>query len=192
MTHLPYLTRSEIFRKIDELFPGKGKQIMEVWQSRQFTYQWLRVTANKYKNFEDVSKNALDFALAQSGLDLSEQEKKLILAKYETMNAWADVIPALQALKKEGLILCFLSNMTSKILHNGIRNSNLTEFFDHVISTDEKQTYKPSRMAYQLAIEKLKLRKEEILFVPFAGWDMAGATWFGYPTFWLNRLNAPP
>jgi FMN phosphatase YigB (HAD superfamily) len=65
------------------------------------------------------------------------------------MNAWADVIPALQALKKEELILCFLSNMTSKILHNGIRNSNLTEFFDLVISTDEKQTYKPSRMAYQ-------------------------------------------
>ena len=46
-------------------------------------------------------------------------------------------------------------------------------------------------MAYQLAIEKLKLRKEEILFVPFTGWDMAGATWFGYPTFWLNRLNTP-
>ena len=179
----------EIFKKIDELFPGKGKQIIDVWQSRQFTYQWLRVTANKYKNFEDVSKNALDFALAQSGVDLSEQEKKLILATYETMNAWADVIPALQVLKKEGLILCFLSNMTSRILDNGIRNSNLTEFFDHVISTDEKQTYKPSRMAYQLAIEKLKLRKEEILFVPFAGWDMAGATWFGYPTFWLNRLN---
>ena len=38
----------------------------------------------------------------------------MILAKYETMNAWADVIPALQALRKEGLILCFLSNMTSK------------------------------------------------------------------------------
>ena len=181
----------EIFRKIDALFPGKGKQIIEVWQSRHFSYQWLRVTANKYKDFGDISKNALDFALVQSGLDLSEQEKKLILAKYETMNAWADVIPALQALKKEGLILCFLSNMTSKILHSGIRNSNLSEFFDLVISTDEKQTYKPSQMAYQLAIEKLKLRKEEILFVPFAGWDMAGATWFGYPTFWLNRLNAP-
>ena len=66
----------EIFRKIHELFPGKGKQIIDVWQSRQFTYQWLRVTANKYRNFENVSKNALDFALARSGVDLSEQEKK--------------------------------------------------------------------------------------------------------------------
>jgi len=25
----------------------------------------------------------------------------------------------------------------------------------------------------------------------FAGWDAAGAKWFGYPTFWVNRLGAP-
>ena len=24
----------------------------------------------------------------------------------------------------------------------------------------------------------------------FAGWDVAGAKWFGYPTFWVNRSNA--
>jgi len=27
------------------------------------------------------------------------------------------------------------------------------------------------------------------MYVPFAG-DMAGGKWLGYPTFWLNRLNA--
>jgi 2-haloacid dehalogenase len=27
--------------------------------------------------------------------------------------------------------------------------------------------------------------------VAFAGWDAAGAKWFGYPTFWVNRLNLP-
>ena len=25
----------------------------------------------------------------------------------------------------------------------------------------------------------------------FAGWDVAGAKWYGYPTFWVNRLGAP-
>ena len=24
-----------------------------------------------------------------------------------------------------------------------------------------------------------------------AGWDVARAKWFGYPTFWVNRSNAP-
>jgi 2-haloacid dehalogenase len=41
-----------------------------------------------------------------------------------------------------------------------------------------------------MGVDKLKLRKEEILFVAFAGWDAAGAKWFGYPTFWLNRLGS--
>jgi 2-haloacid dehalogenase len=42
-----------------------------------------------------------------------------------------------------------------------------------------------------MAIDALKLTREDILFVAFAGWDVAGATWFGYPTFWVNRLNLP-
>ena len=45
--------------------------------------------------------------------------------------------------------------------------------------------------AYQLAMDQFKLGRDEILFVPFAGWDAAGAKWFGYQTFWVNRLNAP-
>ena len=37
----------------------------------------------------------------------------------------------------------------------------------------------------------MKFKKEEILFVAFAGWDASDAKWFWYPTFWLNRLNNP-
>lgn len=35
------------------------------------------------------------------------------------------------------------------------------------------------------------LKREEILFVASGGWDAAGAKSFGYPTFWVNRLNLP-
>ena len=42
-----------------------------------------------------------------------------------------------------------------------------------------------------MAIDAFKLKREEILFAAFAGWDAAGAKWFGYPTFWVNRLNLP-
>jgi 2-haloacid dehalogenase len=34
-------------------------------------------------------------------------------------------------------------------------------------------------------------RREEIVFAAFAGWDAAGATAFGYRTFWVNRQNQP-
>jgi 2-haloacid dehalogenase len=42
-----------------------------------------------------------------------------------------------------------------------------------------------------MAIDALGLRREEILFAAFAGWDAAGAKTFGYPTFWVNRLGLP-
>jgi 2-haloacid dehalogenase len=42
-----------------------------------------------------------------------------------------------------------------------------------------------------MGVDAFKLKKEEIAFAAFAGWDAAGAKWFGYPTFWVNRLNAP-
>jgi 2-haloacid dehalogenase len=42
-----------------------------------------------------------------------------------------------------------------------------------------------------LGIDVLKLPRQEILFVAFAGWDAAGAKLFGYPTFWVNRQNFP-
>ena len=34
-------------------------------------------------------------------------------------------------------------------------------------------------------------RPREIVFVSSNGWDVAGATWFGYTTFWLNRAGLP-
>lgn len=186
----PIFDPGSIFKPINELAPTQAKQLIELWQFKQFSYQWLRGLANNYKNFIDIARDALDFALAQSKLHLSDKERDLIMAGYDSMNIWPDVVPSLQAIKKEGLRISFLSNMTAKMLHRGIQNSNLNEFFDLVISTDEKHTYKPSGAAYQMAVERLKLKKDEILFVPFAGWDQAGAKWFGYPTFWVNRSGS--
>jgi 2-haloacid dehalogenase len=77
------------------------------------------------------------------------------------------------------------------MLEAGIKNASLTDIFEHVLSTDRVRTYKPDPRAYQLAIDAFKLKREEILFVAFAGWDAAGAKWFGYPTFWVNRLALP-
>jgi 2-haloacid dehalogenase len=178
-----------IFTSMEEQFPNYAKQLVQVWQSKQFSYQWLRLLGNKYKPFWDVTKDALDATFTQFGLNDKEKGKGFIMSKYDTINVWPDVIPALQEMKKKRIRICFLSNMNAKMLHRGIENAGLKDYFDFVISTDEKQTYKPSPTAYQMAVEALKVSKDEILYVPFAGWDMAGGKWFGYPTFWLNRFN---
>jgi 2-haloacid dehalogenase len=80
--------------------------------------------------------------------------------------------------------------MTGPMLESGLAKTKLRGLFSHVISTDRIKSYKPARAAYQLGLEIIGLEPNEVLFVAFAGWDVAGAVWFGYPTYWLNRLGS--
>ena len=40
-------------------------------------------------------------------------------------------------------------------------------------------------------MEHLGLKKEEIAFDAFGGWDAFGAKSFGYSTYWVNRFHLP-
>ena len=51
--------------------------------------------------------------------------------------------------------------------------------------------YKPSPRVYQLAVDRLGLPPGDIAFVSSNGWDAAGATAFGFTTFWINRGGQP-
>jgi len=63
--------------------------------------------------------------------------------------------------------------------------------FDHVLSTDAARTYKPSPRAYRLGVDALRMERQDVLFVAFAGWDAIGARRFGHPSYWMNRSQAP-
>jgi 2-haloacid dehalogenase len=87
--------------------------------------------------------------------------------------------------------LGFLSNLTPYMLDSAIKSSGLEGIFEPSLSTDRVRVYKPDPRAYQMGIDAFNLRREEILFAAFGGWDAAGAKLFGYLTFWVNRLNLP-
>jgi len=180
-----------VFALADSIFSESGKELSKTWRTKQFEYAWLRTAANHYKDFWQVTEDALIYASKENNIALSDQNKKQLLEEYLKLNVWPDVLPALKALKQNGIKLSFLSNMTADMLNSCIHHSSIENYFDRVISTDKAKTYKPSPTAYGLGIDVLKLKKEEILFAAFAGWDASGAKWFGYPTFWLNRLSTP-
>jgi len=180
-----------VFRSCEEAFPGRGSELSAAWRSRQFEYQWLRALAGTYLDFWQVTQSALDFAAQSLKLELSSGKRAALMQGYLRLRAWPDVPDALAGLRRSGKRLVLLSNATAQILDAGVRNSGLNGMFHHMISTDRIRSFKPDPRAYQLGPDVLGLHKEEILFVAFAGWDAAGAKWFGYPTFWNNRLNAP-
>ncbi len=187
----PIFDPRPVFALVESIYPEKGTELANVWRTKQFEYSWLRTAAGQYKNFWEVTQDALVYAAKKTGVTLTSNNKKHLMEQYLTLNVWPDVIPALQIFKETGIKLSFLSNMTNEMLHSCIQHSKIEHYFDNIISTDNAKTYKPNPVAYQLGIDTLKLKKEEMLFVAFAGWDASGSKWFGYPTFWMNRLGTP-
>jgi 2-haloacid dehalogenase len=175
----------------ETLFPGKGVELGNAWRTRQFEYQWLRALGGRYEDFWKTTEDGLVYAADQLKLELTAEKRDRLMQAWLELTAWPDAPAALASLRDAGVRLAFLSNMTLKMLETGIRNAKLDRFFEHVLSTDRIRSYKPDPRAYRMAADAFGLEKGRILFVSFAGWDAAGAKWFGYPTFWNNRPGLP-
>jgi 2-haloacid dehalogenase len=187
----PILDPRPVFALVNELYPGKGTDLTSLWRIRQFEYGWLRTMSGRYADFWQATGDALSFAATALKLELPPGNRARLMDAYRKLGCWPDVPAALRSLKSAGIGLAFLSNMTAELLQSGIRNSGLDGIFEHVLSTDKVKACKPDPRAYGMALDAFGLKREEILFAAFAGWDAAGAKSFGYPTFWVNRQNQP-
>ena len=188
----PIFDPRSILALAEELVPGRGNELASLWRDRQFEYCWLRIVSGQYEDFWQVTESALQFAITSLKLELTADKRTRLMNAYLEKKPWPDVIPALRSLKDSGLRLAFLSNFTRKMLDSCIQSSGLQGLFDHVLSTDVVKSYKPDRRAYQMGLDAFGLPRDQIAFAAFAGWDVAGAKWFGYPTFWVNRLEQVP
>jgi 2-haloacid dehalogenase len=188
----PVLDPRSVAARCEELFPGRGGELVAAWRTRQFEYTWLRTMSNRYADFERVTRDSLAYAAASLKVEMTAGQREHLLRAHFELMPWPDAIPVLTKLKDAGSRLAFLSNFTPGMLESCIEFAGLRGLIDHVLSTDAASTYKPDPRAYGLGTTALGLSREQILFVPFAGWDAAGAKIFGYPTFWVNRLNLPP
>jgi 2-haloacid dehalogenase len=176
----------------DSLVPGRWRELLTAWRSRHFEYQWLRTLGGQYADFQRTASDALAVAAKELGLALTAATRQRLVDAQADLRPWNDTIAAVRELRASGLCLALLSNMTERMLTNGLQRAGLSDSFEHVLSTDRVRAAKPAREAYAMGASAFGLRRDEIAFVAFAGWDVAGATWFGYPTAWMNRGNAAP
>jgi 2-haloacid dehalogenase len=167
----------------------RAAALCEAWRVRQFEYSWLRVAAKRYADFQTVTEEALLFAAKANGLVIPEAARRSLVGAYSRLTPWPDAKASLAAWKQAGIRLAPLANYSPSMLQSLIANAGFTELFAAQISTDPAKTFKPDPVAYALGESRLGLAREEIAFAAFGGWDAAGAKWFGFPTFWVNRLG---
>lgn len=176
---------------VEAAVPGEGVELSRAWRTLQFQYAFLRAAAGQYLDFRQVTDDALIVAAATRGHTLPDAVRGRLVDAYQQLDPWPDTAATLQALRDAGLRLAPLANYAPSMLRPLLDRVDFTRFFDHLLSTDLARTFKPDPRAYQLAADAFALPREQIAFSAFGGWDAAGAAWFGYPTFWVNRLGVP-
>ena len=174
----------------ESLFPGKGTELSRLWRTKQLEYTWLRSLMGRYTEFETITADALGIACRTLGLKLAQSDARLLMEGYRQLIPFPEVRDALAALHDRKLAI--LSNGSPGMLNALVQHAGLSPVFDAVISVDELKTFKPHPSVYGLATRHLGVNVNEVGFVSSNFWDIAGATSYGFRTFWLNRAGSQP
>ena len=175
----------------ERLFPGQGAALATLWRDRQIEYTRLRTMSDRYKPFWDVTEDALVFSCRKLGLALDADKQAALMAQYAVLTPFPENLAVLQSLRQMALPLAILSNGNPPMLESVVEAAGMRLLFAHLLSADAVRKFKTAPEAYQLGPDRLGLPAADILFVSSNCWDVCGATWFGYQTFWVNRVDAP-
>lgn len=173
----------------EELFPGNGAQLADIWRVAQIDYTRIRTLCGQYRDFWAITGDALDFAAAKLQLALDAAKRQRLMDQYAALSAFPENLGVLQDLKAQGLRLAILSNGSPAMLDSAVHAAGMDGLFEHILSVDKVKKFKTAPEAYQTAPDAFGCPAEEIVFVSSNGWDVCGATWFGYRTFWVNRAG---
>jgi len=171
-------------------FPNHSVKVSNSWRIKQLEYSWLRNIMHEYIDFWQITKDALDFALEENQIK-NEKLRQRLLDVYWNLSAYPEAHDVLTTLKANNIQTGILSNGSNQMLNSAVVSANLENYLDKIISIDGIEIYKPDPKVYQMVIDQFNCKIEEVLFISSNGWDIAGASKFGFTTLWVNRNLIP-
>lgn len=186
----------------EQLFPGHGQRLAQLWRDKQIEYTRLTTTSNHgahYQPFWTLTEAALRYAIktvapaGRAGWDSGgfEDHHRALMGQYRHLSVFPEAREVLGALRECGLTTGILSNGDPEMLGISVRSAGLEALLDHVISVHPVRLFKTAPEAYALGPAATGVSAAETLFVSANSWDALAATWFGYQTLWVNRQNMP-
>ena len=176
----------------EELFPGQGDALVQLWRAKQLQYSTLRSLMGRHEDFWRVTESGLVYASKSLRLDLTPDKRRQLMDAYLTLTAFPDVRPGLEALKQAGVRVAILSNGEPKMLQAAAESAGIAQILDAIISVEAVQIFKPSPRVYGLIAERLPGDPGAVGFVSSNSWDITGAGSAGLTTFWIQRSATEP
>jgi 2-haloacid dehalogenase len=139
---------------------------------------WLRV--------DRIYREALDVLLERRGLSgaFTTAERNELNEIWTRLDPWPDSVDGLARLRRR-FITATLSNAGMAAVVAVVKHAGLP--FDAVLTAELAHSYKPAPAVYQLAVDYLGYRPDEILMVACHKYDLKAARAFGMRTAFVAR-----
>jgi 2-haloacid dehalogenase len=166
----------------------KMERLTILWRDKQLQYAWLRSLQGRHAGFWQVTGDALDYAMETLGIDDAALRERL-MNLYLKLDAFPEVPDMLRRLKATRLKTAILSNGSPEMLDAIVGNAKIGALLDAVLSVEDVGVYKPHPKVYQLAVDRLGVAAQEIIFLSSNAWDAHAASAFGMRVAWCNRYG---
>jgi 2-haloacid dehalogenase len=176
-----------IWKQLEQYIPDEAQRVAELWRQKQLEFTFRLTAMERYEDFEQVTRKALDYALAAVGRSLNAQQKGALMAQYNHLERFPDVEPGLQRLKETGHTMVVFSNGSPSMLAAIMNSADLHPYFSGFVSVDEIKVYKPSPKAYRHVAEQLGRPIGEVRLISSNPFDVIGAKAADMQAAWVNR-----
>ena len=163
--------------------------VRQAWFQQLLQSALVATVTSAYADFGTIGRAALEMTAARRGVQLSEDDRTLILGGMRELPAYPEVRASLERLRGAGLRLAALTNSTAEVCEAQLRHAGLRDLFEQALSADDVKRLKPAPEPYRMAAERMGVEVDQIRMVAAHAWDIAGALRAGCAAAFVARPN---
>lgn len=174
-------------RKIDTIlfdWDGTLAQTLEVWLQ---TFKEAYAKVGVHPSNKDISSKFgkwdayIDLGVDPKDFETYNQHLEVVYERLEKVELYPSAKEVLLQLKNDGFKLGLVSTSTAKMLSTALKNHDIEQLFDVVVSADDTKKHKPDPTPIYIALEKIGSSKESTVFVGDSDKDTGAAHNAGVP-----------
>lgn len=170
---------------VDDLLGPAGG--FTVWFQKLLQLSMATSAVGRFVDFGTLARNAFDATAAAGSIEIPVGSWEDVAAAIGSIPPHPEVPAALGRLREAGWTTVALTNSGQATVEAQCERAGLADRFDHIISVEAVQIYKPSAAPYEHAAAIVGVPTGEVWMVACHDWDLAGARSAGMRTAYVAR-----
>jgi 2-haloacid dehalogenase len=176
---------SGILSALHRVLSAHGKKIDDAILLKLYGDFELRSEQGAFRPYREVLESVVRQFAAEFHLTPTAAEVRSLPDSLSSWKPWPDTVAALHQLKTR-FKLAILSNVDDDLF--ALTRPKLEVDFDHVITAQQAQAYKPSLKLFELALSRIHAPAHRVLHIGQSIYhDVIPAKALGLATVWVNR-----